>query len=53
MQEVVGFIPAGGVGSRMKGFPIVKETWFTIRFTRCINPNVFCTCSASCKWNGS
>lgn len=25
MQEVVGFIPAGGVGSRMKGFPIVKE----------------------------
>lgn len=25
MQEVVGFIPAAGVGSRMKGFPIVKE----------------------------
>ncbi|QOV19221.1 hypothetical protein INP51_14930 [Blautia liquoris] len=25
MQEVVGFIPAAGVGSRMSGFPIMKE----------------------------
>ncbi len=25
MREVVGFIPAAGVGSRMKGFPIIKE----------------------------
>ena len=25
MQDVVGFIPAAGVGSRMNGFPILKE----------------------------
>lgn len=25
MQEVVEFIPAAGVGSRMNGFPIMKE----------------------------